>query len=242
MYLRSFLASATCAALLPVCGVAGTITVTFDSGLSGTITLKDNLGVNLSPGLAADGDGAVLQLGYYTSGTATNNFLGTWVPLTGDGSLNTGDIALDNSGTINLNQTSVGDLNANGPGAGQFALSVQFDDADATRNQGLPGMVAGTTPLVLRFYNASTFAGATLYNAVSSDLLGWRWQTPSALPIPPITISLDDGSLEWESTAQGQSVANETKTTLVLIPEPSSLAVVLAGMVGLAATRRRRAA
>lgn len=235
---RRLFAALLGATLVSTSAFSAIITISFDSG--GSVTIKDNLGVDLPGGSTVDGNGAVIQLGYYSSGSAANNFLGTWVPLTGDGSANTGNISLDNTGTIALNQTSVGDNNDSGAGDGTFAMTVNFDTNVSSKSQNLPSLT--TIPLVIRFYNATTFGGASLYNAVSRDT-GWLWQTPADAPNQPVLfLSLADPGLEWESTAQGQSVANETKTTLVLIPEPSSLAVVLAGMVGLAAVRRRRTA
>src|SRR6202030_3313366 len=47
-------------------------------------------GVALTQGTAnVNTDGDLIQLGYFSAGTAGNNFAGTWTPLTGAGGLNT---------------------------------------------------------------------------------------------------------------------------------------------------------
>jgi len=82
-----------------------TTQVSFDSGSF----LVLNLGgvTPLTAGnLSANGDGAVLQLGYYSSATVSNNFLGTWIPLTGEGSLNTGGSTDSSGGTLSMTRRS----------------------------------------------------------------------------------------------------------------------------------------
>lgn len=215
---------------------AASITVNFAS--DGFLVMNE-LSANLSGGLPTiDGDGFVLQLGYYSGATAGNNFLGTWVPLTGEGSANTGGAIVNSSPSLTFNQTTIGDRKNEGGTDGEFYLSVKFDTANANTSSSLPGST--TIPLAIRFYNASTIAGATHYNVVSRDT--WLWVTPNDPEPFPIDMSLSQTGLEWESTAQGQSVANEFKTTLVIVPEPSSLALALVGVVGLAVARRRRSA
>lgn len=216
----------------------GIISVSFDSGFGGV--LRDDLNTPLSSGVTTlNGDGFVLQLGYYTLATAGNNFLGEWVPLTGLGSLNTGNI----TGTsLNFNQTTIGDAvendgepPVNDLPAGTFFLTVTFDESDATKNKSFPSL---NTPLAVRFYDSSTLtAGVTKYNAFSIDS-GFAWLTPADSPNQPnLGITLDDPGVEYESGG-----ANAGKTTLVFVPEPSSLALALVGVVGLATARRRRAA
>ncbi len=213
-YFAAFLLSLACVA---VPAHAVTTVITMDSGSQ---TMTNNAGAALSGGTTANGNGTVIQLGYFTGATAANNFSGTWVPLTGAGSANTA-----------YNTTSIGDLNANGAGDGTFAFdNLVFDPAVAGQNQNLPGST--TIPLAIRFYNTTTTGAATEINTVSSDL--WLWKTPAApSPLPPtINISLDDAGLEWQN---GPSSA--FKTTAV--PEPSR---ILLGMMGLAfvGLRRRR--
>ena len=51
--------------------------------------LLDGSGTALSAGSSRNGDGCVIQLGYYSNATALNPFNGDFVALTGEGSANT---------------------------------------------------------------------------------------------------------------------------------------------------------
>jgi hypothetical protein len=215
---------------------ADTTTVSFDSG---TKTLFDqNTGAMnaLTGGTSANGNGCVLQLGYYDGASIANNFLGNWVPLSGELSLNTavipGGASVNPTGET-YNHTSIGDMTANGAGNGTFAISLDFVMGSATSGNSLPSST--TIPLSIRFYNATTIGGSSFYNVVSDDL--WLWKTP-ATPPAVVTISLDDLSLEWLSIAMGQN-ANTAFHTTVAVPEPSTYALMLAGAVGFLALRRR---
>jgi hypothetical protein len=168
----------------------------------------------LSAGTGANGDGFVLQLGYYNLATTANNFLGTWVPLTGAGSANTA-----------FNTTSFGD---NGFADGRFSFATTFVQGDGTSGNNLPSST--TIPLAIRFYDSNTVAGASSYGAVSDD--AWLWQTPS-FPGGTINISIDPGTsgLEWLGGGAGYHT-NQT------IPEPSSVALLAIIAAGAAARRR----
>jgi len=216
---------------------AATLTVNFASD---GVILYDQTGLTaLSGGLPTiDGDGFVLQLGYYDGATIGNNFSGNWVALTGEGSANTGGAIQNSSPTLTFNKTSIGDRKNEGASNGEFYLSVQFDTANANTSSNLPGSTS--IPLSIRFYNASTLGAATRYNTISND--AWLWVTPFTPEPLPIDISLAASGAEWESTAVGQPVGNQGKTTLVFVPEPSSSLLLLAGLMGLAVNRRRRAA
>lgn len=221
-------------------GHAATITVSF--GSDGAI-LYDQTGLTaLSGGSPTiDGDGFVLQLGYYDGASTVNSFLGTWIPLTGEGSANNGGAIPLTSPTLTFNKTSIGDRVSQGAGDGEFYLTVTFDTSNANTSSNLPGST--TIPLAIRLYNASTLAAATHYNTVSKDT--WLWVTPNTPEPLPINISLAETGLEWESFGgAGHTVDNGTggKTSLVLVPEPSSSVLLLVGMLGLVASRRRRTA
>src|SRR6516162_2581047 len=115
-------------------GFADQTTVAFDSGSQ---TLGNQSAVPLSGGSPTlDGDGDVLQLGYYSAATTANNFLGTWIPLSGAGSANTAVIPQGNNHAnpqnITYNQTSTGDLMVNGAGNATFAISLDFVAGNAT--------------------------------------------------------------------------------------------------------------
>jgi len=204
-----------------VSSFGASLVVTFDSG---SAILRDSQLNPLTAGTTADGDGAVIQLGYYSQATAANNFLGTWVPLSGQGSLNTGPVD-GSSPSIGYNQTSIGDINASADGAGTFALSLTFTTGSATIGNSLPGSTS--IPLAIRFYNGTSIANSTEFNVVSADQ--WLWQTPSDNP-PLVTISLSESNLEWLGGA-----ASAFKTA---VPEPST--AVLAMMSGCALILRRR--
>lgn len=209
---------------------ADTTDAIFDSGsfqIFDNPTLHSGSNVPLTGGNpTVDGDGDVLQLGYYTGATDNNNnFTGTWVPLTGETSLNTA-----------YSHTSIGDRNAFGAGDGTFANSLNFVAADATSGNSLPP--AGTI-LSIRFYNSTTIASSTFYNVVSDDL--WKWSAP-ATPTASVVMSLDDPLLEWYSVFLGQAAGSAFHTTIATaIPEPSTLASLILGgsALALAGSRRR---
>jgi hypothetical protein len=213
--------------------------VTFDSGNQTVFNQTIPGTVALTGGITADGDGAVLQLGYYDQATLANSFLGNWVPLSGAGSLNTALIAGSNP-SEQYNQTSIGDLNGSGAGDGTFALSLTFVQGDATSGNSLP---AAGVPLSLRFYNGTSLASSTFFNAVSDD--AWVWKTPLNPNTPnTVAITLDAPLLEWQSIAQGQNSNTAFHTTLAFtaVPEPSTIASVLigSGLLGIVGVRRRR--
>lgn len=224
-------------------------TVSFDSGAGGAPRVfNENLStmIPLSAGTALDGDGAVLQLGYYDGATTGNNFLGNWVPLSGEGSLNTAVVPGSND-LEPYNKTSIGDVSSsfigsgfNGTGA--FGLSLNFVVGNASSGNNLPNST--TIPLAIRFYNASTIGTSTYYNVVSDDSWTWKAPTPTS---SNVTISLDDvnPNLEWLSIVQGQAANTAFHTTIPLtaVPEPGTVAagvLAAATMIGAAVSRRRK--
>ena len=212
-----------------------TTTVSFDSGEQ---MMLDQNNVPLTAGPVGDGNGAVLQLGYYSTATAANNFSGTWIPLSGEGSLNTA-IIFGSSPPEMYNQTSIGDLTVRFAGPATFALQLSFRQGDPTSGNSLPSST--TIPLALRFYNNTTIGTSTHYNVVSDD--DWLWENP-APQVNTIDISLNDVGLEWQSIFEGQAAttAFHTSIPLAAVPEPGSIAAaILAGAtVLLGALRRRR--
>jgi len=232
MCLNRLLLAALC---LPLTLYAGSQTqVNFDSG---TRFMSNFGGTLLSPGSAADGDGAVIQLGYYAGGTAANPFLGTWHALTGEGSLNTGG---DTGSGLAFTTTSIGDIGggASPGGSGVFGFSLVFDSAVAGTFNALPG--ATTIPLAIKFYNGTSIGASTYFNTVSNA--AWLWQTPiNPNPLPPIiNLSFDDAGLQWESiVTHGQSAATAFHTTVV--PEPDTIFNVLPCLAAIALRWRRGA-
>lgn len=220
---------------------AALTTVNFDSGgyqIFNTDALTPvTSGSQVSP---IDGDGAVLQLGYFSTATAAAPFSGSWIALTGEGGLNP---AYSIPGSL---RTTVGDvigLGANTP-PGQFALSLDFGPQITGGNVLLP--TAGT-PLGIRIYNATTIALSTALTTISSTKANWRWLTPADAPANPIiNISLADTPLNeifvYNGTNTG-AVADGTfytNTPVIAVPEPSTfLFGIMVALTG-ATIRRRR--
>ena len=140
-------------------------TISFNSG-DFTLYTTAAQNVPLTGGAAAVlGDGAMLQLGYYTQGTAANPFAGTFVLMAGTGGPNT-------FATYG-NKLSIGDDPSNGAGDGTFALALNFVTGTASGNN-LP---AAGQELVIRFFNNTTAANSTLFNAVNAPT--WLFTAPT---------------------------------------------------------------
>jgi hypothetical protein len=210
--------------------------VSMDSGSKFLYDERTEASIPLTGGTTADGDGAVLQLGYYSNATIADNFAGTWIPLTGEGSLNTA-IVMGSSPAESYNRTSIGDLTSQGAGNGEFFMSLVFVEGDPTSGNSFPQ--SNSTPLALRVYNGTTVASSTFYNVVSDDL--WLWRGP-ATPPPARTISLDDPGLEWLSVTLGQpqNTAFHTTISVATVPEPRSFSLLCLGTLFLPLVRYRR--
>lgn len=213
---------------------ASYVQVTFESG---TGTMLDAGGAALTPGSALDGDGAIIQLGYFDAATVGNNFAGTWHALTGAGSLNTGG----NSGSgLPFTTTSIGDIGGGAApdGSGIFAFDLRFEDTVAGTFNDLPASTA--IPLAIRFYNGTSLAGSTHFNTVSND--SWLWKVPAVpAPLPPtINMALSDAGLEWQSIAvAGQAPSTAFRTSIVVVPEPNMALLAGSGLIPLLARRHR---
>ena len=217
---------------------ADTTTVNLESGDQAVYDQNTAAMNPLSGGTSANGDGDVLQLGYYSNATVANNFAGTWIPLTGETSPNTATIP--NSGGEKFNQTSIGDITQNGGANATFFISnLNFIAGDATSGNNLPPSSA--IPLALRFYNNTSIATSTYYNVVSDDL--WVWKAP-ATPPSIVNVSLNDVHLEWLSEAMGQTMNTDFHTTIPLqsVPEPATWGVALlaGGFIAFGTLRRLR--
>lgn len=223
-----------CLAGLPPLVAQDTTRVILDSGTSSGQTLFDQNNVILTSGTAADGDGAVLQLGYYSGASTGNNFAGNWIALSGEGSLNTA-IVPGSVPPIGYNQTSIGDVTSAGPGPGQFALTLDFVSGSATSGNSLPSST--TIPLSIRVYNGTTIANSTYYNVVSND--AWLWEAPAS-PANVIPISLDDTGLEWESIAVYGQAGSSAFHTTIPVPEPSTIFIAALSTAGLGWNALRR--
>ena len=168
-------------------------------------------GSPLSSGSTDPGDGAILQLGYYTIGTPSNPFSGAWRPLTGPGSNRPFGSAIGDKG-IEL--------------PGRFNLSNTYQTPAPTEIFPSPA-----APLVVRFYNSSDFSSTSHFNAVSNELGSWNWISPTD-PQTILNLTLSDPGLVW------QGGPDSAFRTTIPIPEPvSGLLVAVAGGLGL--LRRR---
>jgi hypothetical protein len=224
--------SACCGALIAIAQVhADTTTVSMDSG---GLQLFNQGNTLLNGGTSADGDGVVLQLGYFTGA----NFTGNFIPLTGEGSLNTDPIPGSSPANEPMNKTSIGDLTSEGGTNGEFWLpELDFVAGSGTSGNNLP---ASMTQLAIRFYNGTTIANSTFYNTVTDA--AWKWVNP-ATPPSTVTLSLADSGLVWESIVRGMDANTAFHTSIATaIPEPTTVTSMLigAGMLAGAILRRRR--
>ncbi|MEG3973658.1 PEP-CTERM sorting domain-containing protein [Microcoleus sp. herbarium8] len=103
----------------------------------------------LLAGSNADGDGALLELGYYSSASSSNPFSGNWMVLSSG--------SIGDSG-INLN--------------GKFSLTSTLTDSN-------PLLPLAGTPLAIRFYDGITLSSSSYFNAVSSPDSSWAWVAPT---------------------------------------------------------------
>jgi hypothetical protein len=154
--------------------------------------LRNREGIALSAGLAGEGDGVLLELGYFDAGTPDAPFVGKFVALTGAASAEAA-----------LRTTSIGD-SGGGP-AGTFSLSTSFN-AGAVVFQGAPPEPG--TPLVIRFFDGKTVADSTAYNVVSGGA-NWQWKAPAEAPGAFVILSMADSGLVWQGGA-----ASSFKTTI----------------------------
>lgn len=171
-------------------------------------TLKDFNGAGLSAGTPSNGDGTILQLGYYTASTQSNPFAGDWVPMTGPGT---------------PYPTTTGD--SENWGSGEFKIVIVFTQGSYS----FPESGVGT-PLALRFYDSTSIASSTYFNAVSDTTGDFNWVAPSNSDSSARLSFLSVG-IVWQD---GPSSAGRT----TIIPEPSS--AILLGMIGLGALTLRR--
>lgn len=205
-------------------GAGGDTTVSWFN--NGSTLLRDSANNPLSQGAAAaNQDGALVQFGFFTTGTTGSNFAGDFVPLTFG--------------------THIGDsAGLTGEGAGRIGFQAFFtsgsstvDVFDSLLDAGAYTTVAavsisGTIPapnqvLAIRFFDTTN--GATgFFNTVSADT--WLWQTPTPLGAT-LTIDFANSTLEW------QDPANAFRTTLP-VPEPSIASAVIFGVL-LVSLRRR---
>ena len=147
-------------------------------------------------------------------------FSGVWVPLTGNLGANSA-----------FNTTSVGD-GTNGT-ANRAIFTLLFDVTDPTKNKAFP---SATTPLGVRIYDGLTVASSGFYETVVSP--DWLFLPPADPPLTPtVTLAFNGANVRLQSS--GGAIAGTTVATVIPTPEPTSAALLMVGLVSLAARRRR---
>lgn len=173
-------------------------TVIIDNLTNGT-QFKDISGTLLTAGTASGGDGAVLQLGYYSAATTMNPFAGIWMPITGPGT---------------SYRSTIGD--SSGHSDGRFYLSYQFKDSYSF-------VPSAGTPLAIRFYDSTSLATANYFNCVSNTNGDWNWAGGLPEPTLNLTFSLTSPTQVWQGGA-----ASAFRTTIA-VPEPSVALLAASG-------------
>ncbi len=199
-------------ALLLTCATKGATSVSvhwYTDGSFGNV-LANIAGVPLTRGTAAFGDGAVLQLGYYTGATQSSPFSGNWMPLTGPGSLH-------------AIVSTIGDSSSYS--AGDFGIISDFKST----YDNVPPL---GTPLAIRFYDSTSLATADYFNAVSNTDGTWNWITSDPNATMTLAIQRTSATQIWQDGA-----ASAFRTTIA-VPELS--VALLAASGALLAFRRRR--
>ena len=225
--MKSLYTSLAFISMLSAFGHAATlVSINVDTGAR---VLRNQSSVALTGGsTTVDFDGAVFQIGYYSTATTANNFgNGTFIALTGEGSF------------FNV-PTTIGDSKDNGAGNGEIfsnRLDI-FTGQNGGVNDGL--LPSPGTPLSLLIYNNTNIALSSHYEAISNDL--WLWATPANDPSQPIVnINFDDSGLVAKSGTNVASPGSNVNTNTPVVPEPTSAALLLVGLVSIAARRRREA-
>jgi len=226
--MKQFVITLSTLALLQALSSAATLAIDIDSGSK---VIHSDVGVPLSAGnLLTPLDGTQVRLGYFTDGTVASPFgsngvdaISSFVALTGPGT------------PFGVNFT-VGDLVSNGAGNGEL-----FVDAFAI-NTGIQDSLfpsSTSVPLVLRFFNATQDKVLDISNINGL----WNWKLPDS-PASSISINLSSAGVVVRGTGLNNRTpvaASATPQTLnSIVPEPTSTALLMVGLVSLAARRRRQ--
>jgi len=159
---------------------------------------------------SGNGTGFKVQLGYYTNAISANPFAGAWVPVLGQGTQN----SLEPTASMGDNVSTVSGTDD------RFSFTDTINTSQPSTDIGLPP--AGTI-MSIRYYNASTVAGATFFGAASNS--AWVWESPDSPPPFPMSFNVD----ETGNVFQGG--ADTIETNIAVVPEPSFFALVGLGMI-----------
>lgn len=156
--------------------VSGATFIYLKSATLAGFALQDGAGKPLSAGFTENGDGTLLEFGYYSAASSADPFARIWNPLTGPAS-------------ESMIVTTIGD--GLPPENGVFSIGLYLDTA-------LPGFPADGTPLALRFYNGKTRATSTSFNAVANP--GDQWAANSVGTEITMLIGTEPGTV-WQGGA-----------------------------------------
>lgn len=174
-------------------------------------SLKDRNGTSLTAGTSADDDGTIMQLGYYTAATTSAPFAGDWVAMTGPGT---------------PYPTTIGD-SGNYPD-GTFKLQALFTQGSYSFIEPAVG-----TPLALRFYDSTSLAASSYFNAVTDTTGIFNWVAPAdPTSTARLSLVLSSVGIVW------QDGATSAYRTTIAVPEPSCLLLGVLSLGALAVRRR----
>jgi PEP-CTERM motif len=221
-------------AALLVCAVsslaacqAATVGLTWQYNNTTPQTIQDQNGTALSgAGSAADGDGFVLQLGYYSAATAVDPFAGTWTPVFGPGTTNS-----------LFSSAGMGDGKATTGTDDRFFFTGTIDTANASTTVGIP---ASGQIMSIRYYNAASLDSATFFGAASNST--WIWTSPGIAPAP-MSFNINQSGTVFQA-ASGSPAPMVPQTNIMAVPEPSTWALIGFGAAtttaALTGSRRRK--
>jgi len=181
---------------------AATVIVNWSVASNPSALLLDSVSNPLSAGSAASGDGTLVQLGYYDQAIIANPFRGNWVILA---STAMGDAGLEIAGRFSTTTILGGTPFAEPPSG---------------------------TPLAIRFYDGTSEATSTYFNAVGNTNGGWNFVPPSD-PASVMNLVIDKVSgIKFQS--------GDVFKTQIAIPEPSAILLAAVALSFSVLSRRRQ--
>jgi hypothetical protein len=202
------------ASILPVTGQVMTVEARYVDGFKYLSPLRDSSGVPLIAGLEINGDGAIIQIGYFPDVSLDPaefeaSHWKTFTPLTGFGSPNAGRYP-----------TSIGDADApaTGPFGFFFLPAPVAIELDPLIDLGLPSEYPAR--LGIRFFDGTTLENSTGYNTVTSDDPLWQLVAPGSTSSANAVLNMDLHQLFWESGDSGTFQTSIAYVPTAHVPEP----------------------